>query len=249
MRAAPKTVISSLGVALLIFATWIIWSVSSWVERPFPGFLLLENSVVASAGVTNWPAVTEGRIFQHQLISYDAIEYHTPADFYAYIESHPIGTEIEYVFKRGDSIIQSRISTRLFTAIDAFLLFGASLICAITFIGVAGALRYIAPNDPASLGSAISFGITGIFALTALDLYGPYRFFRIHAITECFLGAGMFHMALVFPYRRAISRRFPMLIPSAYGGALILAVVTAASLHSPAVYVQTHRIAIASAGA
>jgi signal transduction histidine kinase len=40
-----------------------------------------------------------------------------------------------------------------------------------------------------------------------------------------------------------------MLIPSVYGAALFLAIVTAASLYSPTIYVQTHRIAIASAGA
>jgi len=249
MNAAPKYTIPTIGITLLILATWIVWGASSLVERPFSGFLLLENGVVASAGLTSWPATSEGRIFQHQLLSYDAVDYQTPDEFHAYVESLPIGTEIQYVFKRGESKIETRISTRLFTSADAFLLFGASLICAITFIGVAGALRYLSPNDPASFGSAISFGITGIFALTALDLYGPYRFFRIHAIAECFLGAGMFHMALVFPYRRRISRRLPMLIPSVYGGALLLAATTAFSLYSPSIYVQTHRIAIASAGA
>ena len=250
MRAAPKhTVIALGGPLLLVFATWIIWGASSWVERPFAGFLLLENSVVASAGLTSWPATSDGRIFQHQLLKYDGIDYATSVEFHAYVESQPIGTEIEYVFKREDSTIRTRISTRRFTATDAVMLYGAMLFCAITFIGIAVALRYIAPNDPASLGTAISFGITGLFSLTALDLYGPYRFFRIHAVTECFLGAGMFHMALVFPYRRAISQRFPTLIPSAYGVALCLAIVTASSLYSPTIYVQTHRIAIASAGA
>jgi len=249
MHATHKYTISALGVAFLLFAIWIIWGAFTWVERPFSGFLLLDNGVVASAGLTSWPAAREGRIFQNQILSYDGIDYQTSEAFHAYVESQPIGTKIEYVFKRSDSIIRTRIATRLFTTTDVFLLFGASLICAVTFIGVAGALRYIAPNDPASLGSAISFAITGLFALTALDLYGPYRFFRIHAVMECFLGAGMFHMALVFPYRRDIALRFPMLIPSAYGGAFALGIVTAASLYSPTIYVHTHRIAIALAGA
>jgi hypothetical protein len=39
-----------------------------------------------------------------------------------------------------------------------------------------------------------------------------------------------------------------MLIPSAYAGALVLGIVTATSLYSPSIYIQTHRIAIASAG-
>jgi len=66
MRLTRKPAIAALGVALLFFATWIAWSASAWVGRPFPGLLLLENSVVASAGLTSWPAVSEGRIFQHE---------------------------------------------------------------------------------------------------------------------------------------------------------------------------------------
>ena len=112
MRAAPKhTVIALGGSLLLVFAIWIIWGASSWVERPFAGFLLLENSVVASAGLTSWPATSDGRIFQHQLLKYDGIDYATSVEFHAYVESQPIGTEIEYVFKRDDSTIRTRIDS------------------------------------------------------------------------------------------------------------------------------------------
>ncbi len=249
MLTTSRHRISAAGVVLLMLAASIVWNAAAWIDRPFSGFLLLENSVVASAGLSYWPATSDGKIFQHALLSYDGINFESPSKFHEYIESKPIGTTIEYVFRRGDSEILSHIDTRLFTATDTFILFAASLLCAITLFGVAGALRYIAPNDPASLGTAIAFAILGLFSLTALDLYGPYKFFRIHAVAECFLGAGMFHMALVFPYRRKISLRYPALIPAAYIGALVLGGVTATSLYTPSIYIQTHRIAIGSAGA
>lgn len=249
MRVVSKLTFAALGIAFIAVSASIVLSVSQKVDRPFSGFLLLENGVVASAGLMGWPATRDGEIFQKTIVSYDGIAYQTPALFYDYIESRAVGTVVEYEFSRTDSNLNTSISTRLFTPSDAGMLFGASLVCALTFIGVAGALRYIAPNDPASLGSTISFLITGLFALTALDLYGPYRFFRVHAVAECFLGAGMFHMALVFPYQRSVVRRFPTLIPLAYGGSVALGIVTALFLDNPAIYVQTHRIAIAAAGA
>lgn len=241
--------ISSAGVLLFLLAASAIWGASNWVDRPFSGFLLLENSVVASAGLTSWPATSEGQIFQYQLRSFDGSDFVNAEQFHHYIESRPVGSAIEYVFTRGDSELRQTIDTRIFSMADAFMLFGASLICAIAFFAVAGALLYVAPKDPASLGTAIAFAITGLFSLTALDLYGPYRLFRVHAVTECFLGAGMFHMALVFPYRRNFSERYPWLIPSAYAGTLVLGTVTAINLYTPSIYVQTHRIAIALAGA
>jgi len=248
MQSRKNIVYATAGVALVAIAASIVASASSWIDRPFAGFLLLENGVVASAGLADWPAANEGRVFQHRLISYDGARFESPAAFETYIESQPAGTDIIYEFARGTRKIEATIATREFTRSDALLLFGASLVCAIAFLSVAGALLFMAPKDPASLGTALSFGITGVFALTALDLYGPYRFFRVHAVAECFLGAGMLHMALAFPYRRRLLQRFPWLIPSAYFGATALGLTTALFLHEPSVYVETHRIAVLAAG-
>lgn len=248
MRRPTDVSFSLAGILLLATAVWVVVGASSWIDRPFAGFLVLENSVVASAGLTSWPATSAGNIFQHQVVSYDEIPFASSIELRAYVEAQPIGRDIFYVFERGESRIELAVATRLFTFMDALLLWGATLLCAIAFLGVAVALLYMAPKDPASLGTALSFGITGCFALTALDLYGPYHFFRVHAVAECFLGAGMFHMALAFPDRRRILDRLPWLVPSAYLGATALGLITGFFLYRPEVYVQTHRLAILMAG-
>ena len=248
MRSTKNKALAATGIGLAILSIWIVATALSWTGRTFPGFLHLENGVVASAGLTYWPAASDGEIFQFQIRTYDGIDYRSPALFQEYVRSKAVGTTIEYQFIRANSEIRARIATREFTATDALLLFGATFLCALAFLGVACALLYMAPKDPASLGTAIAFAITGIFALTALDLYGPYRFFEIHAVAECFLGAGMFHMALVFPYRRRIAKRLPWLIPIAYAGATVLGIATLPLLQEPQIYVHTHRLAIGGAG-
>src|SRR5206468_2703213 len=42
----------------------------------------------------------------------------------------------------------------------------------------------------------------GVYALTAMDLYGPHVLFRLHALAEAFLPAVFLHLALLFPVRR-----------------------------------------------
>ena len=54
-------------------------------------------------------------------------------------------------------------------------------------------------TSPKANGTAFSLWVVGLWALTAVDLYGPYRFFRLHAFFECLLFATSFHCALVFP--------------------------------------------------
>lgn len=238
----------AVAVVLAMAATLILANASTWVDREFPGFLVLENGVIASAGLTHWPATSNGELFQQTIRAYDGIDFKDATDFHSYIRSLPVGTEVSYELIRGNKVETRLVPTRSMSQSDVMLLFGATFLAAIAFLGVAAALLFIAPKDPASVGSALSFSITGVFALTALDLYGPYHFFRVHAVAECFMGAGTLHMALAFPYRRAIATRHRWLIPSVYACATALGLVTALMAHIPSVYVVTHGMAVAIAG-
>lgn len=226
----------------------LLIGVSSWIGKPFPGFLILENGVVASAGLTHWPAISEGSIFQARVVSYDGFAFAGARELDSYLSTKPLESQIEYHFESGSESIVRTIASRRFSASDAMLLFGVTLFSAIALLGVALALMYVAPNDPASIGCALALAITGTFALTAVDLYGPYRFFRVHAMAECFLGAGGIHMALVFPLRRRIVIRHPWLIGSAYGISTVLAAINQLLLFRPTAYTLTHLLAMAWAG-
>lgn len=226
----------------------LLIGLSSWLGKPFPGFLILKNGVVASAGLTHWPAVSEGSILQTQVVSYDGVNFSGSRELDAHIATKPIGTGIHYTFRSRNESFERIIPSREFSTSDAVLLFGVIMFSAVALLGVALALIYVAPADPASTGSALALAIMGTFALTAVDLYGPYRFFRIHALTECFLGAGAIHMALVFPQRRRFTTKHPWSIPSAYIVSTGLATANQAYLFDPTGYTRTHLVAMAWAG-
>lgn len=219
------------------------------MDKDFPGFLLLENGVVASAGLTSWPAVSDGQILQKELRRFDGLTYENPESLRNYIASLPTGSTIDYEFNADGETLTKSIPTRRFSRVDSVLLFGASIVSALALLGVALALRYMAPTDPASLGCAMALGISGAWAVTAVDLYGPYHAFRLHALAECLLPAGSIHMALVFPHQRQLVTRVPALIPSIYGASLCFGFLSQVYLFQPSAYVITHRVAVASAGA
>ena len=61
----PRDRFLLLATALLLGAAVLVLVQSlSWVGKPFPGFLLLDNHVVPSAGLTRWPATAGGAIYQ-----------------------------------------------------------------------------------------------------------------------------------------------------------------------------------------
>ena len=72
-----------------------------WVGAPFPGFLVLENRVVASAGLAHWPATEGGRIYQHEIVAVDGRPLEDVHELHALVASQRPGTEIRYRFRRG----------------------------------------------------------------------------------------------------------------------------------------------------
>ena len=61
-----------ISISLTVAVTFIALAGStSWINKPFPGFLLLENRVIASASVAGWPATRTGEIYQHEIVTVD----------------------------------------------------------------------------------------------------------------------------------------------------------------------------------
>ena len=220
---------------------------SRWIGRSFPGFLLLENRVVASAGLAHWPAAGAG-IFQHELLAVDGVPLDDARELGPRVASLPTGTPVRYTLRLGDREVERQISTRRFSAVDFVLLFGSYLLGGLCMCGVALVIRLLRPEDRVARGTATALWILGMWGLTATDLYGPYRLFRLHAALECFVFAGMVHVALIFPYPRRILELSPRILPMTWLAAAVLAAVSQLTLFDPSAYALTHRVAVALFG-
>ncbi len=236
------------GALLLAVAAAGAASSLGWLGRPFPRFLLLANRVVASAGLAHWPAVRGGAIYQQQVVSADGEPVRDAAALARRIAERPPGTPIRYQLAAGGRVQERIVETRRFGWRDYLPLFGSYLVCGLGLATVALAIRFLGRRDAAAQGASLSLGIVSVWALTALDLYGPYRLFRIHVLAECLLFAGALHFALVFPFPRPLALRHRWLPWAPYALAGPLAAVAEIALYDPAVYTATHRLAIAAFG-
>jgi signal transduction histidine kinase len=221
----------------------------AWIGRPFPGFLLLENRVVASAGLSDWPATRDGGIYQHEVVAVDGAPLEDALALQKRVAALEPGSQLDYRLHRGEEVIERRIATRLFTGLDYALLFGAYLFCGTGLVGIALGIRFLRGRDVVATASMLSLFAVGMYAVTAADLYGPYRLFRLHAFFECFLFAGALHMALVFPQPGRLFERAPWLVRAGYGSAAILVAAMQFGLQDPAAYAALHRVAVSAFGA
>ena len=99
-----------LGVAVVLATGAMgLAEATAWVGKPFPGFLVLQNRVVASAGLRRWPATEGGEIYQHEVVAIDGTPLSSVESLHALVADLPPGTALEYTFARGDHVIERSI--------------------------------------------------------------------------------------------------------------------------------------------
>jgi len=229
---------------VLLVAVYGTVEATRWRERQFPGFLLLRNGVVASAGLAHWPATATGEIYGHEVTAVDGVEVRGGAEIRSAVEQGREGRLVRYRFGEGESSFERLIATRRFGARDLWLLFGSYLLNGAAFGVVALLLRALRGGDRLGRGTFAFFWLAALYTFTALDLYGPYRLFRLHVLCESFLFAGTIHMALVFPQPPRILERRPWLLWLPYAVALPFAAAGQLCLYDPRRYVVHHGLAM-----
>src|SRR2546425_1881462 len=104
-RPVRGATVLPLAVSLAILAIGCVAGVRSlrWRGAPFPGFFLLPNRVVPSAGLPGWSGVAEGRPpFQEVLLAVDGAAVGSGADGYRRAGAHHGSDPVEYLFARRE---------------------------------------------------------------------------------------------------------------------------------------------------
>jgi len=246
----PKNDWITAGVAALLLGVGLAGVIPALgqVGHAFAGFLVLENRVVASVGLSLWPAVADGEIYQREVVALDGRRVTSAEEITAATRALPIGTPVTYTLRSGDDELVREIATRAFGWRDFALLHGLYLINGLA-LG-AGALVALRRRDSAAACACIPLLLTGaLWVLTALDLYGPYHLFRLHALCEALLFPAALVMALSFPLPARSLERRPWLPWAAYAAGAALALSYQLLLRDPAAYVTTHLLSVSAFGA
>ena len=235
-----------LGVLAVGLALTTCMTSSRWIGAAFPGFLLLDNRVVASVSLPHWSVASQRTLYQHAVVTVDGHPVHTASDVYTTVGRLPLATGVAYSFEKNSQTTQAVLATQRFSLADYFLVFGAYVFTGLVSIAI-GLTVWVMKPGPASGALLIQTGTIGVFFLTAMDLYTPYWFFRLHVMSEALIGASALHLALVFPVDHRHRFR-TLLVAAPYVISLGLTVAYQVSLHDPGRYSYIHRLCESYAG-
>ncbi len=230
--SAIRVAALALGLAAIGLATRNTITSSDWIGRPFPGFMLLDNRVVASVGLAHWSGMRVPGLYQSEVVAVAGRPVRSAAEVYARVRELPPGTSVGYLLRRSGAEREVRIETQVFTLRDWLLLFGAFLVSGGTYFVLGLVVWVLRPRAPL-VHALLAVGMAwGIFLITAMDLYGPATFFRLHVLCETLVPPAVLHLALLFPQ----PHRFARWRLAGYAPALVIGALYEHFLYRPAAY-------------
>jgi signal transduction histidine kinase len=244
LRLVAITAFTTAAIALAL--TVFVHSLG-WVDRTFPGFLLMDNRVVPSVGLDHWTGIHGGPIYQREVVAVDDVPVSSADTVYERVAHAQPGTSFRYELLGNGSREERVIAAMRFTYGDYASLFGALLLNGIIFTAVGIAVWVLGPRTATTAGTVALALDAGIFCLTAMDLYGPASFFRIHITSEALFPATLLHLTLVFPVVRLGRWRRPAL-GAIYSLAALLVALYQFYLYDPDTYSRIHNACMAALG-
>ncbi len=214
-----------IGLALLVGGQVTLDRYRS-LGRPFAGFMVMENLLVAVGGAErgglepfDWIRAVNGQLLT------------SGRQLQAEVARQPVGTTLHYLLNRRGALVEADVTSRAFTRHDfkRFLLEG--LFPGLLYLALGALVFYLQPGIWRSwlfLGFCLGWFLIDV---TYLDAHTTYRFTPVFMTSWAFSPAIFVHLALTFPQRRTIVRRYPRLVWLPYAVSAILAVLLQVRLH------------------
>ena len=195
-------VLGTASIAVLAVTMMIGIAATDWIHKPFPGFFVLANRVIPSVGLPSWSGSRDGSLYQRTVVTIEGQPIAEAADVYRYVEQWPVGSPLTYELRTAAGAETRTIASQLISRTDYWLIFGAYLGTGLLYLllGLLGAWYFPGLHFGRALFAVGTLG--GIYALSAVGIYGPSFDLRLHALAEAFLPAALAYLALVFPDER-----------------------------------------------
>src|SRR5262245_11996512 len=222
----------AIGLAGISLAARTTLTSAAWVGRTFPGFPVLINRVVPSVSLARWSGSSVPDLYQSQVLAVDGTPVTSAQAIYDLVASRPPGTPFRYLLEKGGRKHEVVIPSQRFGLEDWVFIFGAYLLNSTVGL-ISGLVVWVLRPNSALARAFLAFGAAwAAFFLTAMDLYGPWTFVRVHHFVEPLAAAAALQLFMLFPQPHPWARwRFV-----GYAAALPISLAYQVFLYTPAAF-------------
>lgn len=194
-----------------------------WIGRTFPGFLLMENAVIASVSGHDWPP-DKADLFHAEVRAVDGIPVTTSGEVYDRIAAAPPGTDFRHALGRDGVAYERTVASRSFSFLDWLEVYGAILTIGLLSFGTGILVVFLQPALRSARVYCWTTAIGGVFTTSATFLHdtGFPGWTRVYFLAEALFPAAFIHLGMVFPVDRLETRERRLLPIVPYAIAVVL---------------------------
>jgi sigma-B regulation protein RsbU (phosphoserine phosphatase) len=211
-----------LTLIMLVVAVTSFIGALSWLNKPFPGFLIYKPPYVASLGSRDWPGPKAGIRFMDRIVTVDGQTVARGRDVVNIVRDKKPGTPVQYIIESKGEIREISVPVTIFGFKDFILVFLAAFLCGLA-IYVLGVIVYVLkPNIKTSWVFFLLCLPLGTYLVTSLEIQSTYYLVYFHYLCIPLFAAAWFHLGSVFPDKKRILIRLPWLEYLIYIPAFVL---------------------------
>lgn len=202
-----------------VFMSVVAYDAWRLIGRPWTGFPVMDNLLVGVGGIRH-----EGvepldvvRAVNGQVVG-------SSRELQREVERHPAGTPLRYLLVRSGSLVEEVIPSREMTLGTFKHFLFDNVLAGVLVLGLGAAVALLRPHAPNTRLFLAFCLISVVVTVGHWDLAGTHRFTKLFFAAWTLLPALLAHLALVFPERTAVARRWPrsVWLPYALSAALWL---------------------------
>jgi len=221
-RHMATVVFYGLTIVILLSSVISVVKVISWMNKPFPGFLLYPTPYVASFSSRDWPGKEAGIRYTDRILEVDGNPVNYGHEIFSAVRSKGAGTVVEYTVLSEGETREVAVPVRDFNLKDLIYVFLPTFLIGL-IIYTLGIIVYILKSHTMTgwVFLVMCFSL-GIYGITGFEIQSTFMLVRLHMLAMCLFPATFIHLGLIFPERKRLILRFPSISYWVYVPAVIL---------------------------
>jgi hypothetical protein len=209
--------------AVMVVTTLVTLTLAtSWINKPFAGFLIYKFPYVGSFGIPSWPGYEAGLRFLDRIVAVDGHRIESGAEVVDLIRAKQPGTMVSYLAQSWGLTLQPSVSVTLFSLYDFLLVFLFPLFCGAVIFTLGLIVFILKPHTKTSWVFFVFCFSLAFYVTTGFEMQSTYYLVQIHYLMVPFVPAVLLHLGLIFPSQNRLLIRFPALEYLVYLPALLL---------------------------
>ncbi len=220
----PSILFYGISVLVILIAITSFINALSWLNKPFPGFLVYKDPLLGSFSSREWPGSEAGLKFLDRIVTVDGRIVRDGKEIVQAARAKKDGTPVNYLVETKGEKREITVPVAVFTLKDFVLIFFITFLGGLIFATLGFIVYFMKPNMRMSWVFLLACFGQAIYMVTGFEVQSSYTFMRFHCFVVSLYPAFFFHLGLIFPERKKVLNRFWALEYLIYLPALILAI-------------------------